>query len=128
MTRRIVERTFDPKQPLLVRRAFSAAGRTFQQGDEFDWKRLSVAQRRVTQMFEAGYLMHSDEVALSQTVGTPDVQSETTPPAPASDNTDLEVDSLVVLQAIAQREGVQLKPTKAGQRAAIIEARAARVT
>ncbi len=132
MTRRIVERTFDPKQPLLVRRAFSAAGRTFQPGDDFDWRRLSVAHRRVSQMFDAGYLVHRDEVAFAQIVGTPDTivdtQTKVSPPDTPIDNSDLDVDSLLALQAIAQNEGVSLRSSKNAQRVAIIEARAARVS
>ena len=126
MVRRIVERSFDHKKPVVVRRAFSAAGRTFQEGSDFPWQILSIAVRRVRQMFDSGMLIHPGEYA-DNTDDTNDVQSTDTgsapPPAPPVDNSDLEVDSLVVLQAIAQREGAQLKTTKSAQRQAIIDKR-----
>lgn len=128
MARRIVERVFNPKQPLLVRRAFSAAGRTFQQGDSFDWKRMSISTRRVALMFDSGHLYHADDSeavaeAVVEEVVTEAVVTETEQTPPPADNSDLEVDSLVVLQAIAQREGAALKSTKAAQRQAIIDKR-----
>ena len=128
MARLIADRVFNPKQPLLVRRAFSAAGRTFQQGDSFDWTRLAISTRRVSLMFEAGQLYHADDSeAVAEAVVEVVVTQEETPAVeqtpPPADNSDLEVDSLVVLQAIAQREGAALKSTKAAQRQAIIDKR-----
>jgi hypothetical protein len=128
MARLIVKRVFNPKEPILARRAFSAAGRTFQPGDVFNWSRLSVSPRRVRQMYDAGMLMHSDEPVAEETAADEPVAEETVvateiPPAPPADNSDLEVDSLVVLQAIAQREGAVLKSTKVAQRQAIIDKR-----
>jgi hypothetical protein len=130
MARLIADKVFNPKQPLLVRRAFSAAGRTFQQGDSFDWTRLAISTRRVSLMFEAGQLYHADdakkvvtETVVTETVVTETVVTETEQTPPPADNSDLDVDSLVVLQAIAQREGATLKSTKAAQRQAIIDKR-----
>lgn len=57
---RLIERKFDPLKPLVVRRFFVAAGRHFSPGDAFDWRRLSLAQRRVAQLFDNGKLMHPD--------------------------------------------------------------------
>jgi hypothetical protein len=57
------ERTFDPTKPLVVRRFFVAAGRHFNIGDAFDWRRMSVDQRRVRLLFEAGKLTHGPEVS-----------------------------------------------------------------
>lgn len=143
MTRRMVDRNFDPKKQLLVRRAFSAAGRTFQAGDDFNWKRLAINMRRVKQMFDAGHLMHTDEDLVSdddketESVDNAqaDVQNQTDqqgdggdPLTATPDNSDLDVDSLVVLQAIATREGAALKSTKAAQRQSIIENRANKVS
>lgn len=54
------ERKFDPTKPLVVRRMFVAAGRHFNPGDAFDWRRMSMAQRRVMQLFDNGKLMHAD--------------------------------------------------------------------
>lgn len=59
----VPERTFNPTMPVIVRRFFVAAGRHFNPGDVFDWKRLSVDQRRVRLLFEAGKLMHSPATA-----------------------------------------------------------------
>lgn len=54
------ERKFDPAKPLVVRRMFVAAGRHFNPGDAFDWRRMSMAQRRVMQLFDNGKLMHAE--------------------------------------------------------------------
>jgi hypothetical protein len=120
MARLIVKRVFNPNEPILARRAFSAAGRTYQPGDVFDWKRLSVSVRRVRLMYDAGTLVHSDEPVVQETVQE---SVQETPPAPPADNSDLDVDSLVVLQAIAQREGAVLKSTKIAQRQSIVSNR-----
>jgi hypothetical protein len=120
MTRRIVERNFDPKKPLVARRDFVAAGRHYSVGDAFDWKRLSVAQRRVAQMFESNHVGHPDEQPEQEIVDT------TPPPAPPQ-TSDLDVDSLAQLQAIARAEGAPIKTTKIAQRDAIIAHREAGV-
>ena len=124
MARLIVKRVFNPNEPILARRAFSAAGRTYQPGDVFDWKRLSVSVRRVRLMYDAGTLVHSDEPVVQETVQESVQETvQETPPAPPADNSDLDVDSLVVLQAIAQREGAVLKSTKIAQRQSIVSNR-----
>lgn len=116
MARRLVERTFDPKKPLVARRDFVAAGRPYKIGDAFDWKRLAVAQRRVLQMFEANLVGHTDE-------------AQAAPPAPpvveAPTNEDLNIDSLAALQEIARKEGAPIRTTKVLQREAIIAHREA---
>lgn len=122
MTRRLVERTFDPKMPLVARRDFVAAGRSFSQGDAFDWKRMAVAQRRVAQMFEANLVGHPDDAVAEDEATTP-------PPAPPAKEVltaDVNaVDSLAELQAIARAEGAPIKTTKIAQRDAIIAHRQA---
>jgi len=60
---RLIERTFQPNEPTVVRRFFVAAGRHFNPGDVFDWRRLAVAQRRVKQLFDNGKLMHPETAA-----------------------------------------------------------------
>ena len=120
MTRRLVERTFDPKKPLVARRDFVAAGRTFSPGDAFDWKRMAVAQRRVSQMFEANLVGHPDDAVA-------EVEDTTPPPAPPKEVLTADVnavDSLAELQAIARAEGAPIKTTKVAQRDAIIAHRA----
>jgi len=66
----VAERTFNPTQPVIVRRFFVAAGRHFNPGDTFDWKRMSVDQRRVRLLFEAGKLMHDAAPAVRAEVPT----------------------------------------------------------
>lgn len=110
MTRRIVERTFDPKTPLTARREFIAAGRHYSVGDAFDWKRLSISQRRVLQMFEANLVGHEPPPA---------------DPVSTSDKQDLAIDSLAQLQEIARTEGAPIKTTKTAQREAIVANREA---
>lgn len=75
---RVPERKFDPTKPLVVRRFFVAAGRHFSPGDAFDWRRMSLAQRRVMQLFDNGKLMHADA-----------------PPAAASDLAGLQAREMV---------------------------------
>lgn len=114
MTRRLVERTFDPKKPLVARRDFVAAGRHYRVGDPFDWTRLAVAQRRVTQMFDANLVGHVDEVQTP-----PPAPPEKEPEVVKTTNDDLNVESLAALQEIARAEGVAIKATKIAQREAI---------
>lgn len=53
---------FDIDRTLVARRPFSAGGRHFLRGQKFGWRRLSISQRRVRQMYEAGWLMYSEPV------------------------------------------------------------------
>jgi len=55
-----VREVFNPKLPLFVKKSFKGAGRSFLPGQRFDWKRLSMNQRRVMLMFEQRYLTHED--------------------------------------------------------------------
>lgn len=116
MARRLVERTFDPKKPLVARRSFTASGRHFSVGDAFDWKHMAVAQRRVLQMFEANLVGHPED-------GGGNPPPALVAPPPEVDNTDLDVDSLAALQEIARTEGAPIKTSKVAQREAIIEHR-----
>lgn len=59
---RMIERKFDPDQPVFVRRFFVAAGRHLEPGTPFKWRSWAIDQRRVRQLFEAGKLMHADEM------------------------------------------------------------------
>ncbi|HEY7821726.1 MAG TPA: hypothetical protein VIG24_02775 [Acidimicrobiia bacterium] len=68
---RLIDRSFDPTQPLVARRFFVAAGRHFNPGDAFDWKRLSVDQRRTKLLFEAGKLMHPHQQTAQRPVPQP---------------------------------------------------------
>ncbi len=70
---RLIERTFNPSVPVVVRRMFVAAGRHWNPGDVFDWPRLAIAQRRVRQLFDNGKLMHP-EVAASPLPSAPVVE------------------------------------------------------
>lgn len=58
---RIPDRSFNPAVPVYVRRFFVAAGRHWEVGALFDWRRLAVDQRRVRQLFDVGKLMHLDD-------------------------------------------------------------------
>jgi len=119
MARRLVERTFDPKKPLVARRSFTASGRRFSVGDAFDWKHMAVARRRVNQMFEANLVGHPEDGGGDPppaSVASSVVEQETTT---VPDNTDLDVDSLAALQEIARAEGAPIKTSKVAQREAI---------
>jgi hypothetical protein len=44
--------SFDKGATLIALRPFDAAGRSFSPGDEFPWRRLAIAERRVAQMID----------------------------------------------------------------------------
>lgn len=146
---RLVERIFDSSAPLVVRRFFVAAGRHWEPGDVFDWRRLSVAHRRVRQLFDAGKLMHmSDggevfgpgdiplmgEKPSEQTRLVSDLQPNTpvntdaqgaAAPLPPADEPEDDLDDLDMrqLRAIAEEIGAPTRVSRAAQREAIREIR-----
>ena len=147
---RLIDRTFNPSEPVVVRRHFVAAGRHFKIGDDFDWKRMSVDQRRVRQLYEAGKLMHRDmgtaqrpapeekdrpaaptsasesPAQIEATQGTAsDAAIDAALAAPADDEPqdDLTDLSMKELRAIAYKEGASSRVSRKDQRAAIREHR-----
>lgn len=140
---RLIERAFDPKRPLVARRHLVAAGRHFKIGDPFDWRRMSVDQRRVRQLFDAGKLMHTDEDAPAPEakLAPEPVKAEaapaappaevSAPPAPAPEPEDDEPQDdltgldIKELRNVAYAEGAPTRRSQAAQRAAIRENRAA---
>lgn len=161
---RLIDRSFNPAKPLIVRRLFVAAGRHFKIGDEFDWKRLAVDLRRTKLLYEAGKLMHRDDETAqnplpkaakakekkAETEGVVDkapeaeivatiaaeveadavktVEPAAEPEAPAADTDDALLDhmSMRELRKIALAEGAPSKTSRAEQREAIREHRAAK--
>jgi hypothetical protein len=123
MTRRIEPKTFSSGDTMIVRRPFRAAGKLWPKGTIFPWRQLSVSADKARRMFESGHL-RAQAVEEDQVDDTTPVQDTT--PAPAvqttteDPNADLDVDNLVVLRAIAEREGASLKSSKVAQRDAII--------
>lgn len=130
MARRPVTRVFNPKRKVVARRPFSAAGHRYTPGMEFPWKQLAVDTRRVTQMFDQGFLRHeqAQEEAERFFPKKPEPQPAPRPvfeqDAPVGDDLDA-VDSMTELRAIASAEGAPYKVSKADQRAAIREHREA---
>lgn len=144
---RLIERAFDPKRPLVARRHLVAAGRHFKIGDPFDWRRMSVDQRRVRQLFDAGKLMHTDEdapepapepvKAEAAPAAMPAEAPAPVPPAPAPEpepepepeddepQDDLTGLDIKELRNVAYAEGAPTRRSQAAQRAAIRENRAA---
>jgi hypothetical protein len=143
---RHIERAFDPRQPLVTRRFFVAAGRHYNPGDAFDWRRMAVDQRRVKLLFDAGKIMHpnTDGNPVEPEAQTDDMQPVTiTAPAadelpaapeqvsvepveatePQDDLTDL---TMKELRAIADAEGAPFRVSREAQRVAIREHRHAR--
>lgn len=117
MARHTMERTFEPNKTVVARRNFIAAGRHYQPGMLFDWRRLSVATRRVWQMYEAGLIMNGDPTVVEE--------KPIDEPAVNSDLPDVEeIDRLIDLQEIAKAEGAAIANTKLAQRQAILENRA----
>jgi hypothetical protein len=102
---RLIFREFDATQPTYARRKFIANGRRYVPGDLFDWRRLSLTERKAKQMFDGGHLMHG-EVTPEPIAATP------------ADNLDL-IEDMKELRAIAAAEGAPYKVSKADQRQAI---------
>lgn len=135
MARRLVERSFDPNKPVVVRRPFTGSGRHYSPGDPFPWRQLSVAQRRVKQLFDNGQLGHPDESPESE-APTPvvtqppseetvePISEETTAETDAPDELDA-IDNMAELREIADREGAPRAASKVKQREAIREHREA---
>lgn len=146
---RLISRPFDPTKPVYARRFFVAAGRHYEPGTLFDWQRLSVAQRRVFLLYEAGKLTHETSTdapkaekpkaapapapkPVEQEVQDDDIlaaviepASEPTPePEPEAAAAD-ELDSMNMkeLRAIAEAEGAPYRTSRAAQREAIREHR-----
>ena len=141
---RIPERKFDPSKPIYARKAFTANGNKIAGGQQFDWKKLAVAQRRVLQMFEAGYLYHADSKPVNVTVEDKTTVKPTPEPVdvtfkdkieeladmgqewdaePVGDDLDA-IDDMKELRAIADVEGAPYKVSKKDQRQAIRDNRA----
>jgi len=141
---RIPERKFDPSKPVYARKAFTANGNKIAGGQQFDWKKLAVAQRRVLQMFEAGYLYHADNKPVNVTVENKTTVKPTPEPVdvtfkdkieeladmgqewdaePVGDDLDA-IDDMKELRAIADAEGAPYKVSKKDQRQAIRDNRA----
>lgn len=140
---RLISREFNPAVPVVVRRFFVAAGRHWNPGDQFDWPRLAIAQRRVKQLFENGKLMHVEPARKSDWAGlqaremvgrstpAPTVQTEfeddailaaavAEPDAPVDELDDLDMKAL---REIAAAEGAPTRVSREAQRAAIRENR-----
>ena len=141
---RIPERKFDPSKPIYARKAFTANGNKVAGGQQFDWKKLAVAQRRVLQMFEAGYLYHADNKPVNVTVEDKTTVKLAPEPVdvtfkdkieeladmgqewdaePVGDDLDA-IDDMKELRAIADAEGAPYKVSKKDQRQAIRDNRA----
>ena len=124
---RIPERKFDPAQPVIARKYFTANGRKYAPGALFDWRKDAISQRRVAQMFDAGKLKHDDI--------TPErIKPEVTPeridnPLESLDYYDAEgddldaIDDMKELRAIADEIGAGYKVSKVDQRQAIRDKR-----
>ena len=138
---RVPERKFDPTRKLFVRKYFISNGHRYAPGMEFDWQRLSIAQRRVVQMFEAGKLTHKDgdaepqeepkEKALNDLADAGQYweaddkafEDQGVLAVASVDHLD-EIDDMKELRAIADAEGAPYKVSKVDQRQAIREKRA----
>jgi hypothetical protein len=133
---RLIDRSFQPNEPVVARRFFVAAGRHYTPGDVFDWKRLAVDARRVRLLFEAGKLMHpeGEVVPEPEVVLTPapaieqEVQDEDILAVAAETPADTEDDGLddlnmKELREIADAEGAPFRVSREAQRDAIRENR-----
>lgn len=109
MSRFSYDREFKPSLPVYCRRPFIANGRHYKPGDVMDWRKLSIAQRKIVLMFGAGMLEHRKD-APEPVIAEPEPT--------ITDELDL-IDDLKELRAIADAEGAPYKVSKADQRQAI---------
>jgi len=123
---RIPERKFDPAQPVIARKHFTANGRKYVPGTPLDWRSASISQRRVAQMFDAGKLIHNDKMDVIERVNAPEVTVEDNPLESLDYYTDdLDaIDDMKELRAIADEIGAGYKVSKKDQRQAIRDKRA----
>jgi len=111
-------KTFEPSMPLLARRPFSINGRRYSPGDKFDWRKLSVSTRRVSQMFDAGKLMHPENDKKQEALD--DLADASQYWDKSSEDYNLEeIDDMKELRRIADTLGAPYKVSKADQRKAI---------
>jgi hypothetical protein len=133
---RLIDRSFQPNAPVVARRFFVAAGRHFNPGDAFDWRRLSIDQRRVRLLFEAGKLMHPEgevvpepEVVLTpaptieQEVQDEDILAVAVETSADSEDDGLDDLNMKELREIADAEGAPFRVSREAQRDAIRENR-----
>lgn len=103
---RLISREFDATQPTYARRKFISNGRRYAPGDLFDWRRLSLSQRKAKMLFDGGHIGHQGSKVVE-----PITPTET-------DELDL-IEDMKELRAIAHAEGAAIKVSKADQRQAI---------
>jgi hypothetical protein len=146
------DRKFDPSKPLVVRRMFVAGGRHFNPGDVFDWRRMSIAQRRVTQLFDNGKLTHPEgaaapvsnlaalqaremagapapapvEKTIEQEMQDEDILAATAFEPATAFGDGLDLLDMKALRAIAEEEGAPYRVSRELQREAIRENRRGR--
>jgi hypothetical protein len=142
MPRPLTQEVFDATKPVIARKKFIANGRHYKPGDEFDWRRQAVDQRRVVQMFTMGMLRHkglneelidAPKAPLKSKSSPPPSSSVSADIPPASggedaptDSDELDgIDNMIELREIAKAEGAPLKVSKVDQRQAIRDHRAA---
>jgi hypothetical protein len=117
---RLISREFDPTRPTYARRKFIANGRRYASGDLFDWRRVSLTERKAKQMFDSGHLGHQDNApAPAPVVETPVILKAINEPADTPvDDLDA-IDDMKELRLIADAEGAPYKVSKTDQRQAI---------
>jgi len=59
-------KTFDIRQPFVAVRRFRSGNREYQFGEYFNWKKLSVAERRVKQLWDLRYIENLDTDMLTR--------------------------------------------------------------
>jgi hypothetical protein len=141
------QQRFDPARPVYVRSTqLNAAGRKWEQGQEFPWRKLAIAMRTMVQLVELRRLTHDMPEALRKPAPTeptepaapvaPVAPASSTPvAAPAAETAVPEsvaeavaysadalagIDDLPRLQDIAASIGAPKRASKKGQRDAIL--------
>lgn len=51
-------RTFQTEFPVFARREFTANGKTFRRGEDFDWKSMGIKPEKVEALYGTGHIRH----------------------------------------------------------------------
>jgi len=124
---RLIERNFDPRKEIFVRRNFTANAKKFDRGSAFNWRQIALDVKAVKRLYDAGYLYHEENQPATKQEYTPEpIKPEYTPKSEdqeilsVASGDDLDaIDDMKELRAIANEIGAGYKVSKVDQREAI---------
>lgn len=60
---------FQFDRPVFVKVPFDASGHSWDRGDEFPWKEMSLDADKVMRLYNTGYIYHNEEMEVAARVG-----------------------------------------------------------